>query len=126
MFKYLIMVLILCFALFSVFHSTAASDVGKCIRACIKMLHKLTKLRYNAIVHMQVHAQQYSSFVLLGQCAKFFLPTGEPFCQPSCRINNGGCPRSTKCELVPVVCKRAPCPPEFKCRQIGKSTAEGE
>ena len=76
MFKYLIMVLILCFALFSVFHSTAASDVGKCIRACIKMLHKLTKLRYNAIVHMQVHAQQYSSFVLLGQCAKFICRQG--------------------------------------------------
>ncbi|KAL5510211.1 hypothetical protein EMCRGX_G005719 [Ephydatia muelleri] len=61
----------------------------------------------------------------VGTECKVFEPTGEPFCQPSCRINNGGCPRRTKCELVPVFCIRAPCPPVVKCRQIGHGCPPG-
>ena len=58
----------------------------------------------------------------VGSLCKVYQPTGEPFCQPSCRVQNGGCPKNTKCELVPVECIRAPCPPEVNCRKIGKPT----
>ena len=50
-----------------------------------------------------------------GFACKVFKPTGEAFCEPSCDLQNGGCPRDRKCTLVDVVCVRAPCPPIVEC-----------
>ena len=46
-------------------------------------------------------------------CKVFF--TGEAFCEPSCDIDNGGCREDQTCDLVPVICVRAPCPPIAQC-----------
>ena len=41
--------------------------------------------------------------------------TGEPFCNPDCSFGNGGCRLDQICELKPVICVRAPCPPMVQC-----------
>lgn len=50
-----------------------------------------------------------------GSQCRVFKPTGEAYCEPSCDINNGGCPANEKCSLQPVQCIRAPCPPVVQC-----------
>ncbi len=40
-------------------------------------------------------------------------PTGERFCADTCV--GVPCPQGQKCELVPVLCVRAPCPPQAQC-----------
>ena len=41
--------------------------------------------------------------------------SGEAFCNPDCSLHNGGCRSDQICELIPVTCKRSPCPPEVRC-----------
>ena len=48
------------------------------------------------------------------QC-KVYKPTGEAFCDPSCDLDNGGCPANQTCSLQIVQCVRAPCPPVVQC-----------
>ena len=50
-----------------------------------------------------------------GSQCKVYEPTGEAFCEPSCDLNNGGCPANQRCSLETVQCVRAPCPPVVKC-----------
>ena len=49
------------------------------------------------------------------QC-KLHEPTGRPYCEPSCDIDNGGCPDNQTCSLQSVTCIQAPCPPKVQCR----------
>ena len=42
--------------------------------------------------------------------------TGEQYCAPSCKLNNGGC-GALECVMVDVQCIRDPCPPAVECRQ---------
>ena len=59
-------------------------------------------------------------------CANFSCPAGsvcrtfegEPFCDPSCDLQNGGCPEYTVCRLQTVFCIRAPCPPQVVCDPV--------
>jgi len=48
------------------------------------------------------------------QCEVFEL-TNETFCNPSCDLDNGGCPVGQACSLQQVQCVRAPCPPVVQC-----------
>ena len=43
-----------------------------------------------------------------------------------CRIDNGGCPKNTRCVLnqVFLFCITAPCPPQVTCIPIGKLSSE--
>ena len=50
-----------------------------------------------------------------GSQCKVYEPTREAFCEPSCDLNNGGCPANQRCSLETVQCVRAPCPPVVKC-----------
>ena len=50
-----------------------------------------------------------------GSRCKVYEPTGEAFCEPSCDLDNGGCPANKRCSLETVQCVRAPCPPVVKC-----------
>ena len=50
-----------------------------------------------------------------GSRCRVFKPTHEAYCEPSCSINNGGCPSNQKCSLQDVICKKALCPPVVKC-----------
>ncbi|XP_065917768.1 uncharacterized protein [Dysidea avara] len=42
--------------------------------------------------------------------------TGEQYCAPSCKLNNGGC-GAMECVMVVVQCIRDPCPPAVECQQ---------
>ena len=46
--------------------------------------------------------------------------TGEQYCAPSCKLNNGGCGPLLQCVMVDVQCIRAPCPPAVECQQPSK------
>ena len=50
-----------------------------------------------------------------GSQCKIHEPTGEPFCEPSCDLDNGGCADNETCSLRNVTCARAPCPPVVEC-----------
>ena len=50
-----------------------------------------------------------------GSRCKIYEPTGEPFCEPSCDLDNGGCADNETCSLRNVTCARAPCPPVVEC-----------
>ena len=50
--------------------------------------------------------------------------TGEAFCEPSCKLDNGGCQSDEICELETVQCVRAPCPPVVNCRPRSKRSVE--
>ena len=50
-----------------------------------------------------------------GSQCKVYEPTDEPFCEPSCDLDNGGCSDGEMCSLVNVTCVRAPCPPAVQC-----------
>ena len=50
-----------------------------------------------------------------GSQCQIYEPTGEPFCEPSCDLDNGGCADDETCSLEEVTCVRAPCPPVVKC-----------
>ena len=52
----------------------------------------------------------------MGSSCRVFEVTGEAYCEPSCELENGGCERHQKCELMNVTCKRTPCPPVVSCR----------
>lgn len=41
--------------------------------------------------------------------------TGLQYCEPSCNVNNGGCPDGMECMLRNVQCTRAPCPKVVEC-----------
>ena len=51
----------------------------------------------------------------IGSQCKVYRPTGEAFCEPSCDLDNGGCPANQECSLQTVQCVRAPCPPVVQC-----------
>ena len=55
---------------------------------------------------------------LKGSRCEVFEPTGEPFCTPSCAIDNGGCPDGQICTIQDVTCVRAPCPNAVKCSEF--------
>ena len=40
---------------------------------------------------------------------------GNGYCDPSCDLNNGGCPVDAQCALIPVQCITTPCPPTVHC-----------
>ena len=50
-----------------------------------------------------------------GSQCKVYQPTGKAFCEPSCDLDNGGCPANQDCSLVPAICPGPPCPPVVKC-----------
>ena len=50
-----------------------------------------------------------------GSQCEVFGPTGEAFCNPSCDLDNGGCPTGQTCSLQQVQCVRAQCPPVVQC-----------
>ena len=50
-----------------------------------------------------------------GYHCKVYEPTGEPFCEPSCDLGNGGCSNGEIYSLINVTCVRAPCPPTVTC-----------
>ena len=50
-----------------------------------------------------------------GSQCKVYQPTGEAFCDPSCDLDNGGCPADQMCSLQTVECVRVPCPPTVNC-----------
>ena len=52
-----------------------------------------------------------------GARCRLYPPTGEPFCQPDCSLDNGGCPANQRCSLNEVQCIRSPCPPVVECTQ---------
>ena len=89
-----------------------------------KMLHPFYLLLFNFEVTPQI-ATYRSTFLFLDACeikkcqpgsrCKVFEPTGEAFCEPSCDIDNGGCPAGQSCTLLDVQCVRAPCPPVVQC-----------
>lgn len=56
-----------------------------------------------------------------GYRCEIYKPTGEAFCNPDCRLNNGGCRADQTCKLKEVQCIRAPCPPVVKCIDKGES-----
>ena len=43
--------------------------------------------------------------------------------EPSCDINNGGCPKDQICQLNQVQCVQAPCPPVVECLDAGEVCA---
>ena len=45
-------------------------------------------------------------------------PTGQPYCEPSCDLDNGGCPADQICSLHNVKCAQDPCPPVVKCSKL--------
>ena len=45
-------------------------------------------------------------------------PTGQPYCEPSCVINNGGCATNEICSLKNVTCIQPPCPSEIECSEL--------
>ncbi|XP_065913510.1 keratin-associated protein 16-1-like [Dysidea avara] len=51
-----------------------------------------------------------------GSKCEVYKPTGEVFCNPSCDLDNGGCPTGQTCSLQVVQCVRAPCPPVVQCK----------
>ena len=51
----------------------------------------------------------------VGSRCTIYEPTGEPFCEPSCDLNNGGCPANQECTLKAVQCATDPCPPVVEC-----------
>lgn len=51
-----------------------------------------------------------------GSQCKMHEPTGQPYCEPSCDLDNGGCRANQTCSLRNVMCVRAPCPPMVQCR----------
>ena len=55
---------------------------------------------------------------LKGSRCEVFEPTGEPFCTPSCDLDNGGCPDGQICTIQDVQCVRAPCPSAIKCCEL--------
>ena len=50
-----------------------------------------------------------------GSICRVFKPTCEAYCEPSCNIDNGGCPNYQSCSLQVVRCKKVPCPRVVKC-----------
>ena len=44
--------------------------------------------------------------------------TGQSYCEPSCLIDNGGCPSGQICSLRNVTCVTAPCPPVVDCSKF--------
>ena len=59
-----------------------------------------------------------------GSACNVFEPTNEPFCDPSCKLDNGGCNNNQTCELQPAICVRAPCPPDVVCTDVGKTVVD--
>ena len=55
-----------------------------------------------------------------GYRCEIYKPTGEAFCNPDCKLNNGGCHADQTCKLEKVQCIRAPCPPVVKCTDKGE------
>ena len=49
--------------------------------------------------------------------------TSEPFCEPSCELDNGGCPANQECLLKEVQCESCPCPPVVECTHTGPCNA---
>ena len=43
--------------------------------------------------------------------------TGTGYCDPSCDLNNGGCPADQQCVLKQVQCITSPCPPVVECTE---------
>lgn len=39
----------------------------------------------------------------------------QAYCEPSCDIENGGCPTDRICSLQQVTCEHYPCPPAVQC-----------
>lgn len=50
-----------------------------------------------------------------GSECKMHEPTGKPYCEPSCDLDNGGCADDELCSLRNVTCIQAPCPPAVDC-----------
>lgn len=50
-----------------------------------------------------------------GSWCRVYEPTGQPYCEPSCDLNNGGCPADQTCSLRNVTCTQAPCLPVVEC-----------
>ena len=46
--------------------------------------------------------------------------SGKAFCEPSCKIKNGGCKIDEECTLKTVECFTTPCPPEIVCVPKGE------
>ena len=67
------------------------------------------------------------------QCGKgtecdFVPSTGEPFCNPTCDVDNGGCDEDEMCKLAPASCVSpdVPCKNAIQCIgmvNVGDSTA---
>ena len=57
----------------------------------------------------------------MGSSCRVFQDTDEAYCEPSCDLDNGGCGRYRKCELINVTCPQAPCPPLVNC--LGNSSS---
>lgn len=55
-----------------------------------------------------------------GSSCKVDDETGEAFCEPSCKLDNGGCLDNQTCELQTVQCVRAPCLPVVNCIDISE------
>ena len=53
-----------------------------------------------------------------GSQCKVYEPTGRPYCEPSCDIDNGGCGIGQICSLRNVTCDSPPCPPEVVCGKL--------
>ena len=51
-----------------------------------------------------------------GSMCRVFERTSETYCEPSCDLDNGGCPANQTCSLQVAPCVRAPCPPVVKCQ----------
>ncbi len=51
----------------------------------------------------------------VGSICKVDRGSGKAFCEPSCKIKNGGCKIDEECTLKTVECFTTPCPPEIVC-----------
>jgi len=69
------------------------------------------------IVHATSSAEDGCAAVTCptGSQCEVYEPTGETFCNPSCDLDNGGCPAGHTCSLQDVQCVRPPCPPVVQC-----------
>ena len=84
----------------------------------IKAISKLLWFCYFLINIFLVDPCERFDCGLNARC-KLYPPTGEPFCEPSCSLNNGGCVANQKCSLKEVQCVRSPCPPVVECTHTG-------
>ena len=57
----------------------------------------------------------------IGSFCRVFKDTDEAYCVPSCELDNGGCGRHQKCELIHRGCPPGPCPPLVICEGNGSS-----